>query len=57
LAAVSAITSAGRLSRQSWRGAQDGLIGPLALSFDTEMSADLFEQLGDILPINTILPR
>ena len=40
----------GEQAEQNWRSAEDGLIGPLALSFDTEMSTDLFERRYDILP-------
>jgi hypothetical protein len=39
-----------RKSRCSPVRLEDGLIGPLALSFDTEVSADLFERRYDILP-------
>ena len=34
----------GEQAEQSWRSAEDGLIGPLALSFDPEMSAGFFEK-------------
>ena len=38
----------GEQAEQNWRSAEDGLIGPLALSFDTEMSTDLFESDLDL---------
>ena len=44
-------------AEQNWRSAEDGLIGPLALSFYTEMSTDLFERSYDILPKKTIRPK
>ena len=37
--------------------AQNGEVGPLALSFDAEMSAGVLERVGDILPINITLQK
>src|ERR1700681_4286157 len=38
----------GKQSEQSWRGAQDRLVGPLTLGFDAEMGADFLEGHFDL---------
>ena len=42
----------GKQGEESRGGAQDGVVGPLTLGLDAEVSADLLKRVGDILPIN-----
>ena len=44
-------------AKQRRCGAQNGEVGPLALSFDAEMGAGVLERVGDILPINITLQK
>jgi hypothetical protein len=47
----------GEQSEESRGGAQDGVVGPLTLGLDSEVSADLLKRVGDILPINITPPK